>query len=279
MAVNPNLATLMRVIEDNQDKMPEGEYLEAMNALGALHRIAAIPAAVRPLPSSIPYSGLPPSYTASFPLFSGHNVVGVASAAASASGGTIAQIDEDQLRVWRHVSQYLGGRYRDMTPQEWMEQTQEQRDQLNREATLKLTEFCEEKYRNPNPKVCAFIARHAVGPWTFGTNESQWTCVCGYRGKSKNWKAHEEGERHQDWANHRIVPKRIIDMMKSNTRDQDGILIRFKAPLQGGIRYFPVQQERNEWTNPELYTEGLRMADGNGNWFVHERIDKEKIVE
>ena len=43
MTVNPNLAALMRVIEDNQDNMPEGEYLEAMNALGALHR--EIPAA------------------------------------------------------------------------------------------------------------------------------------------------------------------------------------------------------------------------------------------
>ena len=33
MTVNPNLATLMHVIEKNQDKMTEGEYLEAMNAL------------------------------------------------------------------------------------------------------------------------------------------------------------------------------------------------------------------------------------------------------
>jgi hypothetical protein len=39
MSVNPNLDTLMRVIEDQQDKMPEGEYLAAMNALGALHRV------------------------------------------------------------------------------------------------------------------------------------------------------------------------------------------------------------------------------------------------
>ena len=38
VSVNQNLATLMRVIEDAQDKMPEGEYLAAMNALGALHR-------------------------------------------------------------------------------------------------------------------------------------------------------------------------------------------------------------------------------------------------
>jgi hypothetical protein len=37
MAVRPELATLMRVIEEQQDKMPEGEYLAAMNALGSLH--------------------------------------------------------------------------------------------------------------------------------------------------------------------------------------------------------------------------------------------------
>ena len=53
MAVNKNLATLMRVIEEAQDKMPEGEYLAAMNALGALHRVvgagAAAPAAVVPV--------------------------------------------------------------------------------------------------------------------------------------------------------------------------------------------------------------------------------------
>ena len=44
MAVNPNLATLMRVIEDAQSKIPEGEYLAAMNALGALHRVVVVPA-------------------------------------------------------------------------------------------------------------------------------------------------------------------------------------------------------------------------------------------
>ena len=46
MSVNPYLATLMRVIEEAQDKMPEGEYLAAMNALGALHRVVAVAAPV-----------------------------------------------------------------------------------------------------------------------------------------------------------------------------------------------------------------------------------------
>ena len=73
MTINPNLATLMRVIEENQDKITEGEYLEAMNALGALHRaatLAAPPASPAPAllhvsdgyspyaPSSPPYSSI-----------------------------------------------------------------------------------------------------------------------------------------------------------------------------------------------------------------------------
>ena len=72
MTVNPNLATLMRVIEENQDKMTEGEYLEAMNALCSLHRVttSALPASPAPAlphvsdgyspyaPSSPPYSSI-----------------------------------------------------------------------------------------------------------------------------------------------------------------------------------------------------------------------------
>ena len=62
MSVNPNLATLMRVIEDAQSKIPEGEYLAAMNALGALHRglvvpapapVAVVPVAVVPVPAPV----------------------------------------------------------------------------------------------------------------------------------------------------------------------------------------------------------------------------------
>ena len=49
MTVNPDLATLMRVIDENQDKMTEGEYLEAMNALCSLHRVATSAAAAAPV--------------------------------------------------------------------------------------------------------------------------------------------------------------------------------------------------------------------------------------
>ena len=59
MSVNPNLATLMRVIEENQDKMTEGEYLEAMNALCARHRAATSVVVAHALASPIPPSSPP----------------------------------------------------------------------------------------------------------------------------------------------------------------------------------------------------------------------------
>ena len=54
MSVNRDLATLMRVIEEAQYRIPEGEYLAAMNALGALHRVVAVAA---PVPvAALPYT-------------------------------------------------------------------------------------------------------------------------------------------------------------------------------------------------------------------------------
>ena len=63
MTINPDLATLMCVIEENQDKMTEGEYLKAMNALCSLYRLATSAPPVSDgyspfAPSSPPYSSI-----------------------------------------------------------------------------------------------------------------------------------------------------------------------------------------------------------------------------
>ena len=271
MTVNPDLAILMRVIEDQQDKMPEGEYLAAMNALGSLHRVAPAPpappvpgfAAAAPI-GPIP-SGHPPSYAASAPLFGGavlptyHNLV--------------EMMGQHGYNAWSRVTRMIP-HHHEMTANQWIALTQEQRNSLIREATLAMVEIYQIEYRNPDPKICPFIARHAVGPWTFGSERSSWTCACGYTGKSKNWKKHEDSERHTDWAKTRFVPKRTIDAMKQGIRkDEKGEILRFNQPLTGGIRYFAVTQERNEWTHPEFYSEIHREKNGHGGWFVHHRDD------
>lgn len=277
MTVNPNLAALMRVIEDNQDKMPEGEYLEAMNALGALHReipapmpsLAAVVAAAHVPFHSIPFGHPPPSYEASVNLF------------ARPMFPPGMEEDWTEQRAWqntktKHPDPYVNS----ISSEEWISLPYETRYQLLREATeYYISTYYESVHVNPNPELCPFIARHSVGIWK-NDGESQWECVCGYTGKVKNWKKHEESDRHQDWAKHRTVSRNTIKKMKSRIAHNDGgeyyHYISSGSPADGrysgGIRFYPITQERNEWTHPELFADFHRSADpANGKWFVHTR--------
>jgi hypothetical protein len=273
-AVNENLAALMTVIEEYQDKMPEGEYLKAMNALGALHR--EMPAAAPVGGAAAMHHRPPPSYGESVSLFD------------------VAQLEQRVDRAaWYRVSnehpEHFG-----ITPEIWMELPQEERDIMLREATECIVNNLERCWINPDPEVCPFIARHAVGCWRLDGRggvygDQHWECACGYTGKTKHWQKHEESKRHQDWAKHRTVSQRMITKMKKAVeRDEQGELCRYK-PLSrtefGGIRYFPISQERNEWTHPELYANPLHRnptptADGVGmTWFVHPRVQRHNSRE
>jgi len=252
MTVNPNLATLMRVIEENQDKMTEGEYLEAMNALCALHRVAAPVVAAAPpalLPALLP--ALPAIPAVPVNLFSGVR---------SLFRG------HDDYELWSRVTRVV----RHISPESWLSMSQQQQDELNRESTYKIAENQKCIFRNPPPSSCPFVARHAVGDWR--TNETEtWTCVCGYSGKFKHWQKHERSARHQEWAQHRIVPTNVVNtMQKQIQKDEQGTVIECIRPLSGGLRYHLIRQERNEWTHPELFPENTRRNDGQ-EWFVVHR--------
>jgi len=244
MTVNPNLATLMRIIEENMDKINEGEYLDAMNALGALHQN------VSSIDSVIP-SGHPPSYNI-------HSAISI--------------LGENGYRCWFRVINNIPD-YENIQPEDWNQLSETEQNRLNRLSTLVMAQSYHEIISNPNPIVCPFIARHSVGHWSYGNEDSTWKCVCGYSGKSKHWKKHEESERHKEWAEHRIVPKRMIrQFCKEIKHYENGILIYYNYPLSGGVRYFPVRQEKNEWTHPELF------SYNNENWFVVPR-DNNKFSE
>jgi hypothetical protein len=263
MTVNPNLAALMRVIEDNQDKMPEGEYLEAMNALGALHREIPVPAPVVAMAVAMGGGGRPPpSYAASAPLFRQL----LQQQPALPNG-----MDHIERAAWHRVK-HDHPEHNGISAEDWMDFPQDVRNQFLREATDVAVNRYEVCCRNPLPTECPFIARHSVGPWRMA---GSWECVCGYKGLCRNWSKHEHSERHQDWAKHRTVSRRRIENMKKDIRrDESGSLVQFK-PLshveKGGIKYFVVSQEKNEWTNPEMYAEIHRSADPNGKWMVHHR--------
>jgi len=283
MAVNPKLATLMRVIDDNQDKMTEGEYLEAMNALAALHReVPAQPqqqhAPIRPIPA-----GPPPSYDAS--------------AAAGLFANQVPEVmngNVTETRAWQRVrNNHPDPFINRITPQQWMETPYVDRFRMLREATEHQISQRILKYCTPEPSVCPFITRHAVGIWSMEDDgNTNWECVCGYSGKVKNWKKHEQSERHQDWAKHRTVSRRKIEKMKAMIRDDEaGHFNRFAGYgpnpdrlYPGGIRCYTVWQDKNEWTNPEMFAEFHRspapvfQLDECGNvretttrWFVHRR--------
>jgi hypothetical protein len=278
MAVNPKLATLMRVIDDNQDKMTEGEYLEAMNALAALHREVPAAAAVPPPPPPAP-----PSYNAS-----------------AAAGLFAPQVPEvmggnlTEMSAWQNVRTHHPDPFQNrISAEEWMALSYENRFRLLREAKEYFVGKKEISHRTPEPSVCPFITRHAVGLWSDEDDgNTNWECVCGYTGKVKNWKKHEQSERHQEWAAHRTVSRRKIQKMKASIKDDEvGHFIRFAsyAPnpdglYPGGIRFYPVWQDKNEWTHPELFAEFHRSPipvfhlDECGNvgettttWFVHRR--------
>jgi hypothetical protein len=281
MAVNPNLATIMRVIEENQEKMTEGEYLEAMNALGALHREVPVHQQAQ---SSHQVRAIPPSYAAAAaaPLFAGQHIPEV-------MGGNITE-----LRAWERVKQYHPDPFQNrIRAEEWMLLHYETRYRLLREATEHFVNKKEPLHRTPEPSVCPFITRHAVGLWSDedGGNKN-WECVCGYLGKVRHWKKHEESERHQEWATHRTVSRRKIQKMKAYINDDEvGNFVHFAsyAPnpaglYPGGIRFYTVWQDKNEWTHPELFAEFHRSPipvfhlDECGNvgettttWYVHRR--------
>ena len=269
MAVRSELATLMRVIEEQQDKMPEGEYLAAMNALGALHRqsSADLPAAViQQVPLARPAQQVN--------LFASHR--------AEVLPDLVQMTQDDRAQLNR--VKFICPEHKAMTQTQWMALSEEDRRRLNIESVEKLVDMKESSQRNPDPRVCPFIARHAVGSWRIGSeypsHTKEWCCVCGYTGKTKHWKKHEESERHQDWAKHRTVSRRTIEKMKTMISDDEaGDFIPLKPHSQdrSGIRCFTVSQEKNEWTHPELYMDFHRSPNSEGKWFVHRREDWARI--
>ncbi len=283
MTVNPKLATLMRVIDDNQDKMTEGEYLEAMNALAALHRevpVQQVPQQQQHAP--IP-SGPPPSYQASAAagLF--------APRVPEVMNGSMTEANAWQRVRNNHPDPYVNR----ISAEQWMQTSYLDRFRYLREATEHHISKRLKLHRTPEPSVCPFITRHAVGLWNMEDDgNTKWECVCGYTGKVKNWKKHEQSERHQDWAKHRTVSRRKIEKMKAMIRDDEaGNFTRFAGYgpnpdrlYPGGIRVYTVWQDKNEWTHPEMFAEFHRIPipvfhlDECGNvcettttWFVHRR--------
>jgi hypothetical protein len=256
MSVNPQLATLMGLIDELQEQMPEGKYLEAMNALRDLHGVCPRPPPPRP----------------EFVVPEGRIRL---------SGEEINRFDRMKRRrqCLRRDESYVVRAYREckhlkdacneanVTMLEWWAMEYEERLPII-QRTLELSFANEKKLynesKNPDPAVCPFIARHAIGRWFDPAKpyeegwRGKWDCVCGSKNiLCRNWRQHEVSDKHQVWAKSRAVTKsKAKSMLSHNPGDDSFTHFRHMCGhrVTWSVQYGNfTPQDRNEWTHPQLF--------------------------
>lgn len=246
MSVNPNLATLMGLIDELQDQMPEGKYLEAMNALRDLHdgrvRPPAMPQPPRPVrqPFVVPEGGVEltdaeRSRHHRLYLRRGreyHDLPQMIRALGSIGLWKIVcrewnkeqnpPLTETEL-LSSHPSHARNARHNMSTETWWLARTAEQKIAFIHEALLAIYKRVKDVYeaeKNPSLEVCPFISRHSVGKWEDPdkTPRAKWNCVCGSVNLlAKNWRQHESSEKHAKWVEEGrkitdTIRKKMVDM-------------------------------------------------------------------
>lgn len=239
MSVNPQLATLMGLIDELQDQMPEGKYLEAMNALRDLH-----PFCPRPQPPPVPF--VPPNggviltpddvirharvrfeareHNENLPLIlkALDNVYLWKTVVEDWNAEQNPPIEEDRLpRTWHPTPRWRKDPHVPEIEVWWMTKTAEEKKKIVQKALMKDYEHTCQRYdahKNPAPSVCPFVSRHSIGEWGNPNIDprAKWNCVCGSVNLLvKNWKAHEVSEKHTRWHNEgrRIDPAKRRTML------------------------------------------------------------------
>lgn len=239
MSVNPQLATLMGLIDELQEQMPEGKYLEAMNALAVLHGVC-------PIPPPPPVAFVPPEggviltqeeqarhrriehaireYNFKLPavlmaLEEGHLWKIVVEEWNKEQN---PPIEEEQLpRSWHRNPRWRTDPHVPEIEVWWMSRPAEQKKRLIKNALRKEYEVDVDRHkRNTNPaqEVCPFVSRHAIGAWGNPNTDprAKWNCVCGSVNiLVKNWRQHEVSEKHVKWheAGRHLEPSKRIAML------------------------------------------------------------------
>ena len=273
MSVNPQLATLMGLIDELQDQMPEGKYLEAMNALRDLHGgvVRQRNPQMDQNPMVAPPRGMVRLTQEESELYT-----------ALEERRRQQTIPATQLAYETRSSIRRACDDRGVTYMDWMAMTYEDKFEIIKTALeFEYEDRWERRQSNPDPRECTWVARHAVGEWgSTHSNRGRWSCVCGSKNiLSKKWQTHEQSEKHQHWVRTgRQVTKHLQKRMKESydmmRRHQDTLLGFHSHAL---VPKSCMPQTKNEWTHPELFPDPLAVYE-EGDCFsgeLHCELDDE----
>jgi hypothetical protein len=252
--VNPYLQTLMSLVDDLQDQMPEGKYLEAMNALRDLHSGKKPP----PPPFVVPAGHVRLTDAE-------HNEW------MAMEFRRRAQPLPDVLAVYRKTPALReacrwGGDHV-LSEEQWVTYTGDRDPIIKQALKLMAEEKIREYNRHKNPKAihCPFMARNADGKWykpnlalvdANGYDRCRWDCLCGSKNiLCKNWRQHEDSDKHKAWERGgRQISVHKVRKMRFNLLDITPLVELFGQEItwkQNHESHKP--QSRNEWTHPELF--------------------------
>lgn len=268
--VNPYLQTLMNLVDELQDQMPEGKYLEAMNALRDLHTGKIPP----PPPFALP---------------EGH------------VGLTDAEYNEYQAMMWRRrnlddaiptvLREYRRNKFlRDVwvdlcvtggelptKEEQWVVMREDRTPVIKRALELMAEEQIKDYNRHKNPKAihCPFMARNADGKWykpnlalvdASGYDRCRWDCLCGSKNiLCKNWRQHEVSDKHQTWERGgrqigatkvRMMSDKVYGRGRANEgRHENHYHVELFGQAITWTQHYHTKhpQNRNEWTNPTMF--------------------------
>lgn len=277
MSVNPNLATLMNLVEELQDQMTEGKYLEAMNALADLHA-----GRVRPPPPPPPRAFVLPEGMVELTSEMKERKLRILDAnrswrlpdalreLAHADLWSIVcrewnkeqnpPIPEEQLlRCWPQDARAT--RHCPDTERWWASRTAEQKTLLAEEALNAQFDRIQERWqemKNPDLEVCPFISRHSVGVWKDPAKDprAKWDCVCGSVNLlAKNWRTHEVSEKHMKWV---AEGRKVSDCIKKKILE-NACHVRYTGT------YWPHQDPQTVWAKQKKdknWNPALKVCQG-----------------
>jgi hypothetical protein len=253
--VNPYLQTLMSLVDDLQDQMPEGKYLEAMNALRDLHSGKKPP----PPPFVVPegHVGLTDAEYNEYEAMSFRRRAQPLPAVLAVYRTTPAL---------REACRWEGDHV--LSEEQWVTYTGDRDPFIKRALILMAEEKIKEYNRHKNPKAihCPFMARNADGKWykpnlalvdSSGYDRCRWDCLCGSKNiLCKNWRQHEVSDKHQAWERGgRQVSGHKVRKLRFRLRDETYLVEILGQEITWKQNHESNKpQSRNEWTNPEIFT-------------------------